>query len=83
MTTKSMTERTVGVDRRSNTRAASPTSTGGRRRLAELAQRQQASYLAFLAEVLAVEVDQRVERRKKRRVTEAKFPRMNAPKSSI
>ena len=45
-------------------------------RLAELAQRQQSTYLAFLAEVLAVEVDHRVERRKQRRITEAKFPRM-------
>ena len=45
-------------------------------RLAEIAQRQQATYLAFLAEVLAVEVDHRVERRKQRRITEAKFPRM-------
>ena len=45
-------------------------------RLAELAQRQQATYLAFLAEVLAVEVDHRVERRKQRRIVEAKFPRM-------
>jgi DNA replication protein DnaC len=45
-------------------------------RLAEHAQRQQATYLAFLAEVLAVEVDHRVERRKQRRIVEAKFPRM-------
>ena len=45
-------------------------------RLAEHAQRQQATYLAFLAEVLAIEVDSRAERRKQRRVVEAKFPRM-------
>lgn len=44
--------------------------------LAETAQRQQSSYLAFLAEVLSVDVDHRVERRKQRRVIEAKFPRM-------
>jgi DNA replication protein DnaC len=44
--------------------------------LAEHAKRQQATYLAFLAEVLAVEVDHRVERRKQRRIIEAKFPRM-------
>jgi DNA replication protein DnaC len=43
--------------------------------LAETAQRQQSSYLAFLAEVLSVEVDNRIERRKQRRVSEAKFPR--------
>jgi len=45
-------------------------------RLAETAQRQQSTYLAFLAEVLAVEVDHRVERRKQRRIIEARFPRM-------
>lgn len=44
--------------------------------LAETAQRQQSSYLAFLAEVLSVDVDHRLERRKQRRVIEAKFPRM-------
>lgn len=44
--------------------------------LADTAQRQQSSYLAFLAEVLSVEVDHRIERRKQRRVVEAKFPRM-------
>lgn len=35
--------------------------------IAEHAQRQQSTYLAFLAEVLAVEVDHRVERRRHRR----------------
>lgn len=45
-------------------------------RLAELAQRGQHSYLAFLAEVLAAEVDERAERRRHRRVTEARFPRV-------
>ena len=44
-------------------------------RLAELAQRSQQSYLAFLAEVLSAEVDERAERRRQRRVTEARFPR--------
>jgi DNA replication protein DnaC len=44
--------------------------------LAETAQRQQSRYLAFLAEVLSIEVDHRVERRRQRRVVEAKFPRM-------
>ena len=45
-------------------------------KLAENAQRQQSSYLAFLAEALTVEVDHRLERRKQRRVIEAKFPRI-------
>ena len=44
-------------------------------RLAEIAQRSQQSYLAFLAEVLSAEVDERAERRRQRRVTEARFPR--------
>ena len=44
-------------------------------RLAEIAQRSQQSYLAFLAEVLSAEVDERVERRRQRRINEAKFPR--------
>ena len=46
-------------------------------RLAEIAQRSQQSYLAFLAEVLSAEVDERAERRRQRRVTEARFPRPN------
>ena len=45
-------------------------------RLAEIAERSQISYLAFLAEVLSSEVDERAEHRKQRRVTEAKFPRI-------
>ena len=44
-------------------------------RLAEIASRSQQSYLAFLAEVLAAEVDERTQRRRQRRVTEARFPR--------
>jgi DNA replication protein DnaC len=44
-------------------------------RLAEHAQRTQQSYLAFLAEVLSAEVDERIERRRQRRVIEARFPR--------
>jgi len=44
--------------------------------IAEIAQRQQASYLGFLAEVLAAEVDDRAERRRARRVHEARFPRL-------
>jgi len=44
-------------------------------RLAEIAQRSQQSYLGFLAEILSAEVDERAERRRQRRVTEAHFPR--------
>ena len=44
--------------------------------MAEVARRAQATYLAFLAEVLAAEVDERAERRRQRRVHEARFPRM-------
>lgn len=45
-------------------------------RLAEIAQRNRMSYLAFLAEVLSAEVDDRAERRRERRIHEARFPRM-------
>jgi len=45
-------------------------------RLAEMAQRSQSTYLGYLAEVLAAEVDDRSERRRQRRVHEARFPRI-------
>jgi len=45
-------------------------------RLGEIAERNRLSYLAFLAEVLSAEVDDRAERRRERRVREARFPRM-------
>lgn len=45
-------------------------------RLAEVAQRSQATYLGFLAETLSAEVDERAERRRQRRVHEARFPRV-------
>ncbi len=45
-------------------------------RLAEDAKRSQLSYLGFLAELLETEVDSRAERRRQRRITEAKFPRL-------
>ncbi len=44
--------------------------------MAEVALRALATYLAFLAEVLAAEVDERAERRRQRRVHEARFPRL-------
>jgi hypothetical protein len=46
------------------------------RRLATEAQRAKATYLGFLAEVLGVEVDDRAERRRQRRIHEARFPRI-------
>ncbi|QQZ19007.1 IS21-like element helper ATPase IstB [Rhodococcus sp. 21391] len=45
-------------------------------RIAEIAVREQQSNLAFLAEVLAAEVDDRTERRRTRRLNDAKFPRI-------
>lgn len=45
-------------------------------RLADIAVRERQTHLAFLAEVLAAEVDDRAERRRVRRVAEAKFPRI-------
>lgn len=45
-------------------------------RLAEEADRSRLSYLGFLAEVLAAEVDERADRRRHRRIQEARFPRM-------
>ncbi|HEX2810513.1 MAG TPA: IS21-like element helper ATPase IstB [Kineosporiaceae bacterium] len=44
-------------------------------RLADIAVRERQSHLAYLAEVLAAEVEDRTERRRTRRVGEAKFPR--------
>lgn len=45
-------------------------------RLAEIASRERQTYLAYLAEVLAAEVDDRSERRRTRRINDAKFPRL-------
>jgi DNA replication protein DnaC len=53
-----------------------PTIRAEATRLAEIAIRERQSYLVFLAELLAAEVDDRTERRRARRITEAKFPRM-------
>jgi DNA replication protein DnaC len=52
-----------------------PTVRAEATRLAEIAARERQTHLGFLAEVLAAEVDDRAERRRTRRVTEAKFPR--------
>jgi DNA replication protein DnaC len=45
-------------------------------RPADLAARERQSHLVFLAEVLTAEVDDRSERRRSRRIAEAKFPRL-------
>ena len=45
-------------------------------RLAEVAERARAGHLAYLADVLAAEIDERAERRRQRRIREARFPRM-------
>jgi DNA replication protein DnaC len=45
-------------------------------RLADTAHRERQTHLAYLAEVLAAEVDDRTERRRTRRINDAKFPRL-------
>jgi DNA replication protein DnaC len=52
-----------------------PTVRAEAERLAEVAERTRAGYLPYLADVLASEVDDRAERRRHRRVHEARFPR--------
>jgi hypothetical protein len=53
-----------------------PTIRAEAARLAEIAIRERQSYLCFLAEALAAEVDERASRRRSRRITEARFPRL-------
>jgi DNA replication protein DnaC len=53
-----------------------PTVRADAARLAEIAAREHQSHLGFLAEVLSAEVDDRAERRRIRRINEAKFPRI-------
>ena len=45
-------------------------------RLAEIADRERQTHPRYLAEVLAAEVDDRTERRRTRRINDAKFPRL-------
>jgi DNA replication protein DnaC len=52
-----------------------PTIAAEHPRVADDATRERLSHRAFLAEVLAAEVDERATRRKTRRLLEAKFPR--------
>ena len=53
-----------------------PTVRDQAARLAEIAVRQRRTHLAYLAEVLAAELDDRSARRRGRRIAEAKFPRL-------
>lgn len=53
-----------------------PTVRDEATRLAEIAVRERRTHLGYLGEVLAAEVDDRQERRRARRIGEAKFPRL-------
>jgi DNA replication protein DnaC len=53
-----------------------PTIRAEATRLAEIAAREHQSHLGFLAEVLSAEVDDRTDRRRTRRINDAKFPRL-------
>ena len=53
-----------------------PTVRDQAARLAQTAARQRHTHLAYLAEVLAAELDDRFARRRARRIAEAKFPRL-------
>jgi DNA replication protein DnaC len=53
-----------------------PTVRGEATRLADIAVRERQTHLGFLAEVLTAEVDERSDRRRARRIAEAKFPRL-------
>ena len=57
-----------------------PTVRDQAKPLAEAAQRSRSSHLSYLADVLAAETDDRAERRRLRRIKEARFPR---PKSLV
>ena len=51
-------------------------------RLATQAQRTKATYLGFLADTLTLECDDRAERRRARRIHEARFPGSNGSPTS-
>jgi DNA replication protein DnaC len=53
-----------------------PTVRAEAARLAEIAARERHTHLAYLAEVLSAELDDRCGRRRARRIAEAKFPRI-------
>jgi DNA replication protein DnaC len=81
MTTTTARASTVDVAAQASIGAAArelhlPTVRTEAARLAEIAARERQSHLTYLAEVLAAEVDDRSERRRTRRINEAKFPRL-------
>jgi DNA replication protein DnaC len=53
-----------------------PTVRDQATRLAEIAAREHVTHLGYLAEVLAAELDDRSGRRRARRITDARFPRL-------
>jgi len=53
-----------------------PTVRAEAARLAEIAARQRDTHLAYLAEVLSAELDDRFSRRRARRIGETRFPRL-------
>jgi DNA replication protein DnaC len=53
-----------------------PTVRADAARMAEIAVRERQSHLAYLAEILAAETDDRAARRRARRIGEARFPRL-------
>lgn len=52
-----------------------PTVRNEAQHLAEVAERSRAAHLVYLADVLSAEIDDRAERRRTRRIHEARFPR--------
>ncbi len=53
-----------------------PTVRSDAARLAEIAVRERHTHLAYLAEILSAEIDDRTSRRRARRIAEARFPRL-------
>ena len=53
-----------------------PTVRADAARLAEIAVRERHTHLGYLAEILSAEIDDRTGRRRTRRITEARFPRI-------
>ena len=53
-----------------------PTVRADAARMAEIAVRERQTHLAYLAEILAAETDDRASRRRARRIGEARFPRL-------
>jgi len=53
-----------------------PTVRADAARLAEIAVRERHTHLAYLAEILSAEIDDRTSRRRARRIAEARFPRI-------